>query len=110
MSEVKRYVLEGFEDFRGDFDTGIYLVKPVVAMADSSTIENVVEDFCIDASLGDEWTNDEDLDRRAIQSCFYKVRQKKQTPNFKYFRAVVEVPPYDENAQDVYTIIEAEGF
>lgn len=108
MSETKRYVLEGFEDFRGEYDTGIYLCKPVVDSIDGSTIANLVEDFCIDASLDDEWSGDGYLDKRAILNCFYRVRKKKQTPNFRYFRAVVDVYLNDENV--VYTIIEKEGF
>lgn len=108
MTEVKRFVLEGFEDFRGDFDRGIYLCKPVVDSIDGSSVENVVEDFCIDASLEDEWTGDGYLDKRAVLSCFYKVRKKKRTPNFNYFRAVVDVYLNDENT--IYEIIEREGF
>jgi hypothetical protein len=104
----KRYVLEGFEDFRGDFDTGIYLVKPVIACIDASRIENVVEDFCIDASIGLDWEDDEPQDvRKRIQNCFYRVR-KKDTRDLKYFRAVVEVYSDDEN--EVYRIIEKQGW
>jgi hypothetical protein len=108
MNEVKRYTLEGFEDFRGEYDTGIYLCKPVVDCIDGSTIANVVEDFCIDASVGDEWEGDGYLNKRGVLNCFYKVRKKKRTPNFRYFRAVVDV--YLDDDHKTYDIIEKEGF
>lgn len=112
MSDPVRITLEGFEDFRGDFDTGIYLVKPQIRIVDGSSIENVIEDYCIDASLSDiddSWDEDEEVTKR-IRDCFYKVRKKKVTPNFKYFRAVVEVYPYSDDMKEIYTIIESEGF
>lgn len=109
---VKRYTIEGFEDFRGDFDTGIYLCKPIVDCIDGSNIESVIEDFCIDASLDDEPRSDGYLQRKPILDCFYKVRKKKVTPNFRYFRAVVEVYVAGHHAHEhtVYEIVEREGF
>lgn len=108
MGEIKRIELEGFEDFRGDFDTGIYMVKPVIQLVDGGTIENFVEDFCINVSLGIEPEDDDFLDRKAVQNCLYRVRKAKQTPNFKYWRCVVDIFIDDEN--NVYEIIEQEGF
>lgn len=107
MAEIKRITIEGFEDLRGDYDTGIYICKPIVEGIDASTIENVIEDFCIDLSLGNTPTDDDYLDRRFVLNNFYRIRQK-NTRDMKYFRAVVEVLIGDEN--EVYRIIEREGF
>lgn len=110
MSESIQVTIEGFEDFRGDFDTGIYLCKPIVDMFDGSTIESVIEDYCIELSCEGQTESDGYLDHKAVMDCFYKVRKKKQTPNFKYFRAVVEVYLYSDDRKELYAILEREGF
>ena len=110
--DAKQYTIEGFEDFRGEFDTGIYICKPIVDCIDGSRIENVIEDFCIDASIDDEPESDGYLAQKPVMDCFYRVRKKKVTPNFRYFRAVVEVYPYGHplHESEVYRILEHEGF
>lgn len=99
--------IEGFEDFRGDFGTGVIVAKPVMYVVDDSTIENVIEDFCIDICLGNEPASDLVIDRRGVLNTLYRLRKAKRTPTYRYFRAVVKVFIGDENR--VYEIVESEG-
>lgn len=110
---IKSVTIEGFEDFRGEFDTGIYVCKPVVYCVDASRIENVIEDYCIDVVLGDDRENDDQqLSDKRVMKCFYQIRKKKRTPSFRYFRAVVEIylDGHPLSEREVYRIVEQEGF
>lgn len=104
-----RYVLEGFtvDAAPDEFDGATILVKPVVVFTHQH-LDELVDDFCIDASLGDVWEDqEEDDERRGMLNAFYKVR-KKNTANRHYFRRVVEVYPFDDSMSDVYKELERE--
>jgi len=106
---MTRVILEGFADYRGENDVGVYIVKPVVQAHDALAIEHVIEEYCIDASLGDEPDDEEDRDiRRTIQRCFYRAR-KHSTDSIRYWKCTVEIYPYDDNDPTVYDILEVGG-
>lgn len=98
--------IEGFEDFRGEFGTGIIVAKPAMYVVDDSRIENVIEDFCIDVSLGSMPRDDPMMNQKAVLNTLYRLRKAKRTPTYRYFRVVVQVFIGDE--QRVYEIIESD--
>lgn len=108
-TESMKITLEGFVDYRGEYDMGVYIVKPVVSAWDAYNLDTVIEDYCIDASLGQEPEDEDDPDvRRQIQNCFYRAR-KKSTEMIRYWKVTVEVYPYDDKLTNLYDILEAYG-
>lgn len=108
-TETVRYTIEGFIDVADPSDHAMFMVKPYLNMYHDSSIGGLVEDFAIDMSMGHGWEDDDSLDRRLIQNAFYKVR-KKNTRNRLYFKRVVEVYPYDDEAEgEIYHVLEKDG-
>lgn len=109
MRQPVNITLEGFTIAAApdEFEGAAILVKPAVIYTHQSLSE-LIADYCIDVSLGIEQEEEEGETRRRLQNAFYKVR-KKSTPNRQYFRWVVEIYPYSDEAREVYRVIEWEG-
>lgn len=102
--------LEGFTDWCSESEAYIVMVKPIYQdiPLDATSIEHVVEEYCIDVSLGGE-PKSEEIDKaelRRVRNAFYKVR-KKNTANRSYWKRVVKIYPGDE--EKVFDILESVG-
>lgn len=111
MKTVNR-IIEGYEDTTGvpdDFGSTIIMAKPIINIGENSA-ESMIEDYCIDVSLGDEPETDEDVERKPLMDSFYKVR-KKNTRNRRYWKVVVDIfiPDQNEDVTEVYRVIESVG-
>lgn len=100
--------IEGFEDYRGDYDSAVFIVKPVMLLYEAHNIIHAIEDMCINISLGDELQDDEYLDRKILLNTLYRLRKLKTTKTFKYFMAKVIISWSGEDF--IYEIIERDGF
>lgn len=107
MKTPATITIEGFVDLHGDFDIGIYIVKPAVISFDGYAIDNAVEDYCIDLWDDHEMSQEDSETRRYIQNTFYRIR-KKDTEWLKYWRRVIEI--YTSDDERVYREVERTGY
>lgn len=113
----KIITFEGFVDYDPgyEFDLDVFMLRPVRQhdySGNDGGIDYLVEDYCINLSLGDR---PEDLDQSEFMNEEWNLEELEQefqrlkvapTETRCYWRRVVE---YDPDTEETFRVIEAEG-
>lgn len=93
--KTKIIIFEGFGDQESgfEFDMPIYMIKPIKKYCDEAGsiyhAENMIEDYLIDLSLGDNPKNEEMP--KTIINQFYRARDGKAGKNIIYWKCKVTI-------------------
>lgn len=115
--EKKKYILEGYIDCNPgyEFDLDVFLLAPVRQHrygGNAGAIDEMVEEFAIDAALSKEWKNDDSAfwDWDKIKKRFERLKKKNQKSAY-YWKRIIEVDATNDDDYEgpVYIVTENIG-